>query len=121
MLWTYLKCVLFCLYCINILDSLKQIGSCHLSNPLINNKQFRQDHHHHPIWLHTHTQKIPFRTNNLVLCIDTDMPINVYAWFSSKIQVLPDITSYRLLKDNNQQVDLTCLLKKTWPEDVINK
>ena len=29
----------------------------------------------------------------------------------SKIQVLPGITSCRLMKDNKQQVDLTCLLK----------
>ena len=33
----------------------------------------------------------------------------------------PGITSCSLMKDNNQQVDLTCLMKMTWPKDVIDK
>ena len=39
--------------------------------------------------------------------IKPDMPINVYARFclsTAKIQVLPGITSCRLMKDNNQQL-----------------
>ena len=39
----------------------------------------------------------------------------------SKIEVLCGITSCRLMNDNNQQVDLTCLLRMTWPKDVIDK
>ena len=39
----------------------------------------------------------------------------------SKIQVLPGIISCRLMKDNKQQVDLTCLLRMTWPNNVIGK
>ena len=39
----------------------------------------------------------------------------------SKIQVLPGITSCRLMKDNKQQVDLTCILRMTWPKDAIDK
>ena len=39
----------------------------------------------------------------------------------SKIQVPPGITSCRLMKDNKQQVELTCLLRITWPKDAIDK
>ena len=39
----------------------------------------------------------------------------------SKIQVLPGITSCRLMKDNKPAVDLNDLLKKTYAKDVIEK
>ena len=45
----------------------------------------------------------------------------LYRYRHSKIHVLPGITSCRLMKDNNQQVDSTCLLRMTWPKDVIDK
>ena len=39
----------------------------------------------------------------------------------SKIQVLPGITSCRLMKDNKPAVDLNDLLKNTYAKDVMEK
>ena len=39
----------------------------------------------------------------------------------SKIQVLPGITSCRLMKDNKPAVDLNCLLKNTYAKGAIEK
>ena len=48
-------------------------------------------------------------------CLCTVLPIY------SKIQVLPGITSCRLMKDNKPAVDLNDLLKNTYAKDVMEK
>ena len=48
-------------------------------------------------------------------CLCTVLPLY------SKIQVHPGITSCRLMKDNKQQVELTCLLIDNMAKDSIDK
>ena len=54
------------------------------------------------------------------LSIKPDTPINVYTRFclnTAKIQVLPGITSCRLVKDNKQAIELNSLLLNNMPKD----
>ena len=63
---------------------------------------------------------VHIRCQTLVMThIKTDTPINVYTVLPkySKIQVLPGITSCRLMKYNKQAIELNSLLINDMPKD----